>query len=362
MRSPAGGSAIRRRWLDGLARLAPLHGRVLVGGFPAPLPALATVEAAAGRLPRGKGSIFVLGQPGAVGACTAWIDACGGTGVEVFTSAAGTEVPARGWVALLGPPWIDAAIEGAVARGVKVAVATGRVGGEAIEPPPRGSWIDDAHAGDARLGALGTASLVVAQAAGLDVGAALAGAAEVLTQANGPPGIDNPAWSLARALRILDSDLGRDSVVHVAGEGRLVALAAWAARVQVGTLGALRRDGSGRALPGAVEAGDEEWLEALVHGPRSRVLVVWERENSPLEAVSRPWVACAAEAGQVVLRVRLAGLEPGAVGAAMALWVRACACLALLEESEAVPLSAVGRLYDAMERTMLPVADEGGVD
>lgn len=361
MRSPAGGSAIRRRWLDGLARLAPLHARVVASGFPAALPAPAAVAEALAALPRGKADVVVLGQPGAVAACAAWVEACGGRGVQFHTAGPGPDVPARAWVAMLGPPWIDAAVEAAAGRGVRVAVATGRVGGEPIEPPPRGTWIDDPHAGDARLGALGAASMVVAGAAGVDVRAALGGAAELLGLADGPPGLDNVAWSLARALRLLDVDLGRDSVVHVAGEGRLRAFARWAAAVQVGTLGALRRDGSGRALPAAVEAGDEEWLEVLVRGPRSRVVLAWTVDGGAGEGVSAAWLGCTAEAGQVVIRVRLASLEPAAVGAAMALWVRACACLALLEESEAQPLGAVGRLYDAMERG-LAAAAPGAVD
>ena len=51
----------------------------------------------------------------------------------------------------------------------------------------------------------------------------------------------------------------------------------------------------------------------------------------------------------MVLRVRLGALDAASVGAAMTLWLRAMACLALLEESEAVPLLSVARLYDAME-------------
>ncbi len=353
MRSPAGGSALRRRWLDGLARLAPLHARAVAGSFPPALPtaealAAASADLAKGAFGKGKGGLAVLGQPGALGSLRAWIDACGGEGIRLHASPPAGD-PAKTWLALLGPPWIDAAVENAAATGTRVAVATGRVDGEPIEPPARGTWIDDAHAGDARLGALGLSTLAALGAAGVDVTAALAGASEVRAQIDGPPGVDNPGWSLARALRLCETDLGRDSVIHVAGEGRLVALAEWAARVQVATVGNLRRDGTGRALPAVAEAGDEEWLEALVHGPRSRVIVAWTAGPDHPGTVAAPWLACAAEAGQVVLRVRLGALDAASMGAAMALWLRAMACLALLEESEAVPLLAVARLYDAME-------------
>ncbi|MBM4393023.1 MAG: hypothetical protein FJ090_18000 [Deltaproteobacteria bacterium] len=353
MRSPAGGSAIRRRWLDGLARLAPLHARAVAGNFPPELPgaealAAASAELARGSFGKGKGGLAVLGQPGALGSLRAWLDACAGEGIRLHASAPVAD-PAKTWLALLGPPWIDTAVETASAHGTRVAVATGRVDGEPIEPPPRGLWIDDAHAGDARLGALGLATLAAIGAAGIDVNAALAGAREVRAQVDGPPGIDNPGWSLARALRLCETELGRDSVIHVAGEGRLAGLAEWAARVQAATVGRLRRDGTGRALPAVAEAGDEEWLEAVAHGPRSRVIVAWIAGPDLPGGAAAPWVACAAESGQVVLRVRLGALDAGSVGAAMALWLRAMACLALLEESEAMPLSAVGRLYDAME-------------
>ncbi len=353
MRSPAGGSALRRRWLDGLARLAPLHARAVAGDFPPRLPsaealAEATAALAKGAFGKGKAGIAVLGQPGALGSLRAWLAACGGEGIRLHAAPPEDEA-AKTWLALLGPPWIDAAVERAAERGVRVAVATGRVDGETIEPPSKGVWIDDAHAGDARLGALGLATLATLGAAGIDVAGALVGASEVRAQIDGPPGVDNPAWSLARALRLCETDLGRDSVIHVAGEGRLVALAAWAARVQVATVGTLRRDGTGRALPAVAEAGDEEWLESLVHGPRARVIVAWTAGPDVHGGVAAPWIACATEAGQVVLRVRLGALDAASVGAAMTLWLRAMACLALLEESEAVPLLSVARLYDAME-------------
>jgi hypothetical protein len=180
----------------------------------------------------------------------------------------------------------------------------------------------------------------VATLAGVDTAGAVAGAREVLAGADAAAGIDNAPWSLARGLRLAQVELGRDAVVHVAGDARLAAFAEWACRTQAATLaGGDASTSPARALPSTMVAGDEEWIEALARGSRDRVVLLWRAQDAP--GVADALARFAGSAGQLVIRVQLPSADARWVGAACALWLRAVACLALLEDRQPGPLRAL---------------------
>lgn len=349
MRSHAGGSAVRRKWHDGVSSLAPLHARVKTLGFPGTLPNLVDVSERIAKIGKVRGALAVIGQPGAIGAVRAWADLGeSGEGIR-FVTGPGRGIAETRVFAFLGPAWVEQAVETAITAGAKVAVCGVAEAGEVVEAPPKGWFVADPLAGDGRNGILSTGVLVAAGLAGIDVQAGLTGAADMIRVLDGPPGSDNPAWSLARAIRLAEVELGRDSVVHVAGQAGLVGVANWAARTQAATAVGGRGDRVvSRTLPAVVQAGDEEWLEALASGARNRLLVLWE---GSADATSDSWTQFVLASGQAAVRVRLPGLDAYASGSASALWLRTVACLALLEERQPAPLEAA-LAWHASERAL----------
>lgn len=324
-RGPA--AALRRRWAD-VSGLAPLHRRIRENPWFEALPVEAEVRAAAASLAqKTKGRPVLVGQPGVVGATRVWVEALG-LGLDLVHP--GLELPAGAGclVAHLGPRAVDDLVDQAVERKLRVAVVCAAVAGESVEPPPRGVWVNDAWAGEGTRGALGAGVLVALTLAGLDLTAALGGAQAMLADADGPIA-DNPAWSVARALRLLAAEGGRDVVVHAAAEPALLAYSAWAARTQATLLAGMSPHAPARPLPAVTLAGDEEWGSAIVRSARDRVVVVWESTGSPPET---SWFEALGEAGVAVIRIRLPALDAESLGGALTLWLRALGCLAAMEE------------------------------
>ncbi len=255
----------------------------------------------------------LIGQPGALAAAGAWSAALG---VSVG-------VGDGSLVALLGSALVEATIDEALAAGKRVGVACGTDGGEPVEPPPGGIWIDDPWAGEGTRGVLGAGVLVAAGLAGVDVGAALRGA-DAMREACEAPVAENPAWSLARALRGLAQENRIDVIAHAAGEPALAGFAAWASRAQSCLLAASSPTFPARPLPIHMLEADEEWLRALGTG-RDRVLLVWETGTGPLPRAVH-------DGGPTRLRVQLPGLDAEALGGAFFLWLRALELLAALED------------------------------
>lgn len=350
LRSHAGGSAIRRRWHDGVVHLAPLHTQLRAAGFPAALPDIAKLAPTINAVGRARGELAVIGQPGVVGAVRAWNEAVGaGEGVR-YVSSPPTRLEVKRVFAFLGPAWVESLVEQAIEQGARVAVCGVAEGDEQVEPPPKGWFVADNLAGDGRLGSLSAGVLTAAGVCGVNIEEALAGASETLTVLDGPAGTDNPGWSLARAIRLAAQELGRDSVVHVAGNSALLSFASWAARVHAGTV--VGEGGGGhlaaRPLPAVVESGDEEWLEALVSGSRNRLLICWEPGHEP---ALEPWMQFVLSSGQAAIRIRIPAVDAYGVGSAMALWLRTVACLSLLEDRELRGLTAAFALRAAARTT-----------
>lgn len=324
-RGPA--ASLRRRWAD-VSGLAPLHRRIRENPWFDELPSEPEIRAAAAALTsKAKGSPVLVGQPGVVGAARVWAEALG-LGLELRHPREALPANTSALVAHLGLPAVDDLVDLAVERKLRVAVVCPPVQGEAVEPPPRGVWVNDAWAGEGTRGALGAGVLTALTLAGLDLEAALGGARSMLEAASGPIA-DNPAWSVARALRLLAAEGGRDVIVHVAAEPGLGAFAAWAARSQASLLAAMSPHAPARPLPAVALAGDVEWGTAIVRTARDRVVVVWETSASPPETL---WFDAVGEAGVAMLRVRLPALDAESIGAALALWLRALGCLAAMEE------------------------------
>ncbi|MSQ01292.1 MAG: hypothetical protein EXR71_05270 [Myxococcales bacterium] len=300
-------AAVRRRWAD-VAAIAPLATRLRGSVWLSPLPKADAVTGAMRALGGHPGTL--VGQPGAVAAAGAWGRTLG--------------LPGDGpLVALLGASDVEAAIDEALAAGRRVGVACGTDGGEPIEPPPGGVWIEDAWAGEGTRGVLGAGVLVAAGLAGLDVGAALAGA-KAMRESCQAPITENPAWSLARALRGLAQEGRIDVVAHVAGEPALAAFAAWAARAQATMLARPSPTHPARPLPVHFLEGDQEWLHAISEG-RDRVLLVWETGTGVLPRALH-------EGSLTRIRVQLPGLDAEALAGAFVLWLRALEFLAALED------------------------------
>ncbi len=324
-RGPA--ASLRRRWAD-VSGLAPLHRRIRENPWFEVLPTEADVRASAVALAsKAKGRPVLVGQAGVVDAARAWVEALH---LPLDLLFAGPELPegASAVVAHLGPAAVDDLVDQAVERKLRVAVVCAPVQGEAVEPPPRGVWVNDAWAGEGTRGALGAGVLVGLTLAGLDLTAALRGAQAMLEAASGPIA-DNPAWSVARALRLLAAEGGRDVVIHVAGEPRLLAFASWAARAQAAQLAGMSPHGPARPLPAVALAGDAEWGTAIGRSARDRVVLVWESVSSPQETA---WFEALGEAGVAVIRIRLPALDAESVGGALTLWLRGLGCLAAMEE------------------------------
>lgn len=355
------GALPRGRLNDGLPRLKGVHAR-LTREPPEPLPSLERVLAAVTWLQARAEVIVVVGQPGALLAVRAWLDALapgalvrfvGGPDAELLDAGRGVAL-----VALVGPDWVDAAVEAAVAAGRPVVVAgptpDDLEDGEVVDPPSGGLWLDDPHAGDGRFGILGAAALVIAGFAGIDVAALIDGADEMLVACTKPALTENPAYSYALGCIYAERELGLRVPAHVTSNPRLETFVVWAARTWATTMtgassvAGLRARSGGAPLAGLL--GDEELTELLLEGPREFLLTTWEHgpsaHDDALLAVSRD---------RPSVRILLFGGDARAMGAAAALMCRAAIAGGLLTDRDPRTLVSLSRWREAV----MPAVDAG---
>jgi hypothetical protein len=156
------------------------------------------------------------------------------------------------------------------------------------------------------------------------VAAGLQGARAAVAAASRPLA-DNAAWSLARALRLAASDLGRDAVVHVATPD-LLPLVRWAVGAQVVALAPASAAVPARPFPAVAAAGDLDW-QAAVAASHDAVVVAWQAGSGGPESVDE-----LAAAGVPVIRIGLAARDAETYGESMGLWLSALQALAALEQ------------------------------
>lgn len=365
-----GGGIGRKRLTTGLGRLREAHEALRAGAEAGKWPhlrvlddeAVAHARAVAEGL-RARGSeLAVVGQPGAVAALRALTEALGVASPRWVTGpddalVAALDRPEVAWLVLEGPGWADRVAEWAVEQGRAVAVA----GPGEHEAPPGGWWLSDPVAGDGRFGGLGLAAAVCAAWAGVDVEGLFAGARDMEAACERAALFENPAYTLALATVFAERDLGTTVPAHLVASGRMAAFAEWVARLWGAVLcdavpveGVVRHSGA-VGVPGVV--GDEELLQALVLGPRDKLVTLWD----PTEAVGGPLsqeAAAQVRAFQDLLerenvpyvRVRLPGLDARSLGAAVFLATHAAVSAAVYLDVDPLGLGAVSAWYASLER------------
>lgn len=350
--------------LSGLGKLRDVHARLVNEDASWPhlrLPddeALAAASSLASTL--GEGPLAVVGQPSAIAAQRAVVDALGVRSPRWFSSpdaalAAAVAEPGTSWVVLEGPSWVDAAAEAAVAAGNRVVVA----GPGEHEAPPEGWWLSDPVAGDGRFGGLGMAAAVTAAWAGVDVEGLHAGARDMGTACSRAALFENPAYTLALAAVYVDLDLGVGTPVHLGSTSRLLPLLHWNSRMwgavlsdAVNTGGVVRHQGQA-GVAGTV--GDEELLQALLRGPRDKLVTIWDAAD--VGAFSEH-AALQVRALQDLLdreriphlRVRLPGIDARTLGAAVLLAEHAAVVAGCFVDIDPLGLAGVEAWYTAVQR------------
>lgn len=368
-----------KRLTAGLGRLKDVHDALRQGEAEYRWPHLlladdatlgAVMELAAELRARGT-ELAVVGQPGALAAARVLTDTLApGARVRWVGSPdeellAPLDRPDVVWLVLEGPSWAARVAEWAVGQGRAVAVA----GPEAGDAPPDGWWITDPTAGDGRFGALGMAALVVASWAGVDVGAALAGARDIAESCRRPALFENPAYSLAMSAFAIQQVTGLSVPTHLASTARLAAFTAWTARLwatvgaQYGARDGVRTYAGGTAIGGVL--GDDELVQTLLAGTRDKYVILWEVEGpergpapSAMAAQARAFTQLWAREGLPLLRVRLPGLDAATLGGAIQLACHGAVTATLLAERDPLGLEAVEAWYGAVERAAADV-DEG---
>lgn len=323
-----GSTPALRRKLGDFGGLASLNRRFRDAPWSLDLPTAEQVAASAAYLSGGgKGRPAFGGQPGALAGARLWVKALG-LDLALLSPEDALPPATAALVVQLGTPAIEALVDRAVERGIRVAVACASDNGQPVAPPDGGVWVDDPWGAEGGRGALGSGVLVACALAGLDVSGALSGARWMFQASDGPVA-ESVCWSLARALRLLSVEGGRDAIIHIAGGAPLFALAAWAASTQAESLAGISLHSPTRPLPAVVLAGDVGWKGAITSAPRERVALVWE---SAMGEDGAHWIAALVDAGVPVIRVRLPSRDAETVGACVALWLRALECLAAMEE------------------------------
>ncbi len=369
LRKETGGIG-RKRLTSGLARLRDVHATLVAGAEAGRWPHLRLLDAdaredarrVAAALRAAAPELVVVGQPGAVAALRAAVEALGTTSPRWMTSPdaaqlAALDRPDVAWLVLEGPPWADRVAEWAVESGRAVAVA-----GPGDHPaPPSGWWISDPVAGDGRFAPLGAAAAVVASWAGVDIDVLHAGAQEMSATCARSALFENPAYTYALATVFADRDLGAGVPAHLVGAGRLDAFGAWLTRVWAAVLcaavpgdGTVRHTGAA-GIHGIV--GDEELCEALLLGPRDKLVTVWDPTELDGSAVSaeavnqvRALVDLLERENVPYLRVRLPGFNAYSLGASFVLASHAAVTAALFLDLDPLGLDAVAAWYGALDR------------
>jgi len=359
----------RLRMTTGLPRLREVHERLARGRDEGRWPHLALLDGdaiAAARdvaagLRAGGMDLVVVGQPGAVGAIRAIVDALGTRSPRWLTSPddaalAALDRPDVAWLVLEGPRWADTVAEWAVGQGRAVAVT-----GPGEHPaPPGGWWISDPLAGDGRFAGLGAAGAVVACWAGVDIEAFVEGARDMAEACARPALFENPAYTVALTTVYAARDLYAGVPTHLVSSGRLESFSGWLVRLwgamlcdAMPEMGAVRRAG---ALGVGGVVGDEELLHALLVGPRDKLVVLWDAPapDGPLSNESlvqvRALRSLLEREGIPYLRVRLPGLDARALGASALLAAHAVTTAAIYLDIDPLALRAVEAWYGALER------------
>lgn len=293
-------------------------------------------------------ALVVVGSPGAIRAAKTLVDAHNPDAPVRWMDS-----PDRGrmpgllsrpavWVLLEGPGWADDVVVEASEAGHSVAIAG--VGEE--DPPPSGWWFHDTTLGDSRRAIYGQGVLTVAAFAGLDIGAFLSGARDMVHLCRVPGLFDNPSYALAVPVATAVRELGFDVVLHLACSARLRAFSAWIAGCWGSMLtGATNVGGIQHPVTLNIRsglAGDEDLANALL--PRREALAIaWDAErdsSSEASFTSRAFLDLWAREVQPVVRVRVPGLDAATLGASVALGLHAGAAAALCLEVD--PLGTGG--------------------
>ncbi len=360
----------RKRLLSGLGRLREVHDVLRKGADEGRWPHLrlpedadlAAVRASVAELRARASRLAVVGQPGAIAAVRAIVDALGVVSPHWITSPddaalAAIDAPDVAWLVLEGPVWADQVAEWAVEQGRVVIVA----GAGTHDAPPNGWWISDPLAGDGRFGALGLAAAWCAAWAGVDIEALHDGARDMASACERPALFENPAYTLALTTVFVEKDLGVSVPIHLATTGRLEAYTRWLVRMWGAVLadalpveGVMRHTGAA-GVAGVV--GDEELLQVLLLGPRGAFVTLWDETDGatgPLAAESiaqaRAFQSLLDRENIPYLRVRLPGLDARALGAAIVLAAHAAVTASLFLDVDPLGLSAVSGWYAALER------------
>lgn len=370
-----GGGLGRKRMVSGLARLRDVHAILRTGADEGRWPHLAlpsedvlasAIAVARGFAERG-GELAVVGQPGAVAAVRAVVDALGvrrpvWVDSPDDTVLASLDRPDVDWLVLEGPAWADRVAEWAVGQDRRVAVA----GPGEHAAPPGGWWVSDAVAGDGRFAPFGPAAAIAASWSGVDVEELHGGARDMRAACERSALFENPAYTLALATVFAERDLAAAVPVHLVTVGRLHAFAGWITRVwgaitsdAVPGEGVVRHAGAA-GVPGVV--GDEELLQALLVGPRDKLVTLWDTTELPAGPLASELAAQARAVRELLerenvpyVRVRLPGLDARAAGGAALLAAHAAVTAAVFQDVDPLGLGGVAAWYSTLERARADV-------
>lgn len=305
----------------------------------------ASVDAAALAVLQRARRLRLAGPAASIGAIEAVVRGLAPDAALSVQAGPATRVLANGeaLVCLEGPAWVDAAAETAVREGGRVVVA----GAGQHPAPPRGAWISDHTAGDARACWLGSTMATLLAWAGADADAWTAG----LTAGQGrcalPALYDNPGSSLAAAL-----DAVPDAVpVLLATTPELTGFVRavnrlWSSQVRGQPAGAPLAARTGMlGIDGL--AGDELLFDAVHGGPRDRLVVLWG-PRTPDAAVWETWLA---REGRPHLWARSAGVDARTLGQLAAVALHAGVGLAALRGLDPLGPAAARAWTDAEART-----------
>ncbi len=287
--------------------------------FRATSPELLSRATALGAEERERGRLVVAGGPAQVRAVTALaavlapdapIDTLLAPDAARVSRLAGRDVT---WLVLEGAVWSDALAEHLVTGDHRVLVS----GEGAFDAPPGGAWVEDPTE---CASPLGPTALLVAAFGGVDVAAVRHGAEAAGVVAVRPAIMENPAASLAIALTRAASFLNCGARVHATADAGLLPLARWFE-------GAWSSAATGLRLgDGPVGCADDtDLVEAIVSGPRDRLVLTWHAPYTALPGAPRvdPADALTDALDEVQipsLGLRLARRDAWSVGGALGLF------------------------------------------
>jgi glucose-6-phosphate isomerase len=170
---------------------------------------------------------------------------------------------------------------------------------------------------------------------------------------------ENPAYTLGLAAVFAETDLGAGTPVMLGSSARLGPLLHWQGRMwgavlsDVVNVGGVVRHRGTAGVTGTV--GDEELLQALLRGPRDKLVIVWEViEGGPFgehAAVQVRALQDLLERERIPhLKVRLPGLDARTVGASVLLAEHAAVAAGCYADTDPLGLAGVDAWYTAVQR------------